>query len=1052
MPIVDLVPPDPTANVDLPRERFVTPGALDMEEGQPAQRPDWGAVFGAQFRLENMVGSAAVAQDAGPREPASGFDPWPAIKGTPLEQHWARFEDVTTERAFAATRMQIEREQEDRRLVAAAPAWMSIPAGILAGTLDLPTLIPGGAFVAGAKGGFSIARSAANVGLATGGAMAVQEGGLHASQELRTGTESAANIGAGVVLGGLIGAAGAKLLSRAEWTRSVALLEREMSEVERFNGPVVLDNGVFRAADPQAAPHSLGAAALAGADLSDLTIAGAAAGTMASATKRFNPALRLINSPNAETRDTALNLFEMTQYLRGNDEGLATPLAVETLRKEWNAGLMQAVRSTNDAYSVYRKNGGHLARQQFREEVGRAMRRGDQHEVPEIMGVAQAWRAKVFEPLKEAAIAAKMLPEDVGVETAASYLSRMWNPRRLIAEEGQAKAVFTDFIHRSAPRWMADFDAEAAEKIAAATAKVEEAKAGGGAKLAAAERKLADMTTELRVDREARFGDESLTRARAEDIAKEVFDKLTGRQGEGTGLGSFTVESRGPLRGRTFKIPDEMVERWLTDDIDVVGRRYSRIMSADVELTRKFGSTTMQDQIKAIRESYNALREAAPTEAERLRLDKAEKSDITDISGVRDLLRGTYGQSSWDGNFGRIVRVANAGQYVLKMGQVVLASLTEAPRAAMVHGLRPFMEGAGAVFTSREAVKLSVAEAKLAGNINDRILSHRMATLAELDDVYHPNGKFERFMDNMTNAASAWNGIRLWTDGVKMLSSTIIQNRILKTVSAFDKASARDIRYLNWTGIDQSMAERIAKEFAEHGETVDRVRVANTERWADEAARRTYRAALNKDLDSTVVTRSVADIPLLANTPLGRLIFQFNTFNLASHQRVLLRGMQEGPSRFIGGTIALSSIGMLSTYLAAVAGNRTDKLPSITENPGWWIGEGLDRSGILSIPFQVANAMEKLSGINPIRGPLKLGDEGNAQSERVRARNDLGSVLGPSAGTLQDLGSMVGVAKTVAGGEEITKGQKSAMERLVPFNSYAGVRQMLRYVVNPPTE
>jgi hypothetical protein len=33
-------------------------------------------------------------------------------------------------------------------------------------------------------------------------------------------------------------------------------------------------------------------------------------------------------------------------------------------------------------------------------------------------------------------------------------------------------------------------------------------------------------------------------------------------------------------------------------------------------------------------------------------------------------------------------------------------------------------------------------------------------------------------------------------------------------------------------------------------------------------------------------------------------------------------------------------------------------------------------------------------------------------------------------------------------GEEVTQGQKNAAERLVPFNSYLGLRQFIRYLVN----
>jgi hypothetical protein len=302
----------------------------------------------------------------------------------------------------------------------------------------------------------------------------------------------------------------------------------------------------------------------------------------------------------------------------------------------------------------------------------------------------------------------------------------------------------------------------------------------------------------------------------------------------------------------------------------------------------------------------------------------------------------------------------------------------------------------------------------------------------------------------MTNVASKWNGIRIWTDAMKSVASVMTQNRILDNAVNFGAAKDKERAYLAFLGIDQSMAERIAKQFTKHGEDVDGVKVANTEKWTDQVARRTYRAAMNKDVDSIIVTKGVADTPLFANTPTGRALLQFKSFALASHQRILLRGLQEDQSRFLGGMAAMTAIGMMVTYLKALSGNRTEKQSSISENPGWWIGEGLDRSGVLAVPMELANTFEKFTGVNPIKSPMKMGDQGDALSQKNQNRNEIGSMLGPTVGLAQDAITAAAIPKRVAAGEDVTQGQKNAAERLLPFNSYAGLRQMLRYIVNAP--
>jgi hypothetical protein len=105
----------------------------------------------------------------------------------------------------------IDRENEDRKIMDALPWQQALPMEMVAGGLDWPSLLPGGAFVRGAQGGISVSRSMFNVARAGGAATSAQEFALHASQETRTKLESAGTIGASVLLSGMIGAGGVKV-------------------------------------------------------------------------------------------------------------------------------------------------------------------------------------------------------------------------------------------------------------------------------------------------------------------------------------------------------------------------------------------------------------------------------------------------------------------------------------------------------------------------------------------------------------------------------------------------------------------------------------------------------------------------------------------------------------------------------------------------------------------------------------------------------------------------------------------------------------------------
>jgi hypothetical protein len=99
--------------------------------------------------------------------------------------------------------------------------------------------------------------------------------------------------------------------------------------------------------------------------------------------------------------------------------------------------------------------------------------------------------------------------------------------------------------------------------------------------------------------------------------------------------------------------------------------------------------------------------------------------------------------------------------------------------------------------------------------------------------------------------------------------------------------------------------------------------------------------------------------------------------------------------------------------------------------------------------MELANTFEKATGFNPIKTPIKAADEGSAISQKNQNRSLIGSIVGPTAGTIDDATQVMGLPKKMIDGEEITQGQKNAAERLLPFSSYPGIRQMLRYVINP---
>lgn len=225
MPIVDLAPQPITGEMGLqPVESlenapaYITGASrdygMDYSASPQAERP---SVLGAAGRQSSEIISAFSRRDIGvSNDIEEGYgSAWNNIKGTKYEQHWRSFVDVNNSRMEAARKAQIDMEEDDRRTLAAAGIWGDLAS--MGMSMFSPTILaPGGSLIRAIKGGYSVSRSALNIGMFAAGGVAAQEAVLQGTQELRPWEESAIAVGGGFVLGGLLGAGAAKFLTRAE--------------------------------------------------------------------------------------------------------------------------------------------------------------------------------------------------------------------------------------------------------------------------------------------------------------------------------------------------------------------------------------------------------------------------------------------------------------------------------------------------------------------------------------------------------------------------------------------------------------------------------------------------------------------------------------------------------------------------------------------------------------------------------------------------------------------------------------------------------------------
>lgn len=966
-----------TGRDDLPMNaKFGVRPELDNKDEGPAVSE----VFKAAFTTENTVGSY-ISDESQRSAFDATFDPFDNIDG--YELHAKSFVDANTPEDVASIKKQIDRETQARQTIEESGA-MGVTASLAAGILDPINLIPaGGSAIKAYSVGGSILKGAANTARAGMIGSTIAEASLHSTQETRTMGESVVNVAGATllsgVLGGAAGAVGAKNMQKLGKAVEEDLTVPAPDEVDLAtpNNIVIGDDAGARAtrnttAEQETLAKAWGADKLFGA-------------------MKLSPKIRTAVSPAVETRRMIQELAETNFYYQKNADGIATPVAIETIVDMQNARLVSAIDKQKQLYVDYKKRvkaegGDVLSYLQFREEAGRAARRFDEHQVPEIQEVARAYRKEVLDPMKEAAIKVELLPEDIKVRGTDSYLHRWWDRNVVAARRTDLKKVIHSGL-RTLP--------------------------------------------EIRTKDGIALADDEL-----EDIADDIIDSILGH-GDIRLPYDLPIAKRGPLKDRKLDfLNDSDIESFLVNDIEAVSAKYLRTMAPDIAMKDWFGTLDLMGDegfiSGRVKNNYKVMREGVTDKLELKKLNDSLKSDLKDLDAVIGQIRGTFGQpDNPDSIIARVGRWIRELQYISKLGGVTASSFPDVARPVMVHGFaRTIMDGVVPLIKNIRAVKMVGQELKLANIATDMVLDTRAMTIAEINNPYVRGNKFEKGLNALSQRFGRVTLMTQWNTAMKQFTGLVTQARIIDGVRAGKNITKKDKRYLAMLGIDANMSKRINKQLAEHGNDIDDVMIANTQSWTDEGARLVYRAALKKEVDRIIVTPGAGDIPLiLKETEMGKMVGQFRSFSFASTNKVLISGMQEADAQFMSGAITAMGLGMMAYALKT-----WDRGGELSDDPRVWIAEGVDRSGLLGILSEMNQLSNKLS-----RGTISMQAlTGTPPLTRYASANVIGVLAGPTVGTLKDVPQVIGAAST----GEWTESDSRALRRLLPYQNLMFMRQL----------
>lgn len=500
------------------------------------------------------------------------------------------------------------------------------------------------------------------------------------------------------------------------------------------------------------------------------------------------------------------------------------------------------------------------------------------------------------------------------------------------------------------------------------------------------------------------------------------------------------IIERGPLKARKLLIRDEVEEAFLVNDASLIASRYARVVGTEAELMQRFGTLDVKDILKPLDAEYKErLGQLGKNTGERTKLRNEWKKNREDLIAMHELLRGTYEGSLYniDNMAGIIGRTTLKYNYIRMLGGVFLSSIPDLGKLVAHQGFIPFLRDGVAPFSKalpgiiKGISEASIQELKLADLALQHITNSRLLSLGDLGASYGKINNFERFVDGSVDVFSKATGLPYWNNMIELMGGFMSQQRIAKNILA-KTLPDKEREYMAALGLGDAEIKRLRPYFEKYGKESKKtgVFVAGTDKWENIADVKLYRAALNKDVRSMALQKSIGDVPLMANKWYGQLLLQFKSFLFAATNKTLITSLQRRDMAVLQGMSMMIGLGMLSYVVKAkLAGYEVDTSPEKL------IIEGIDRSGVLGILMEASNTLDS-AGLG-VQSAL-----GTGLPSRYASRTAVESLAGPTFGTAANM-FMAGRALSPFTDDKLTDADRKNIRKLIPFNNLFYIQALM---------
>lgn len=972
------------------------------------EAPSFGSTMEAAFATANTIGSLVSFGMPDNQVTKADFDPFTAVQeaGRPdLVPHVVHSDSMEEVQAVIE---QSNKEQQYKETLNNA-GFGGIAASMSAGVLDPTILIPS---TGALKAGSTLFRTAK--GLASGAAygaaaLGSQEAVLAVTQLDKTQQDVYEGMATGAIMGGIFGTV---LGTLSKSVRTAA--QDSIRNVTRSAEPSVVLNtaddvrvrsagaaGVSKEAQAQTFSARKDSESIA--NISETLVKG---GSGAGFKPVMSPITRGLTSKFASVREYTNDLFNHNFILNKNLQGRATGQNVEAGVELSRAHATMTGKAVKELYlDVIGQKAGVLAEEkvfvggirgkhmswgQFNEEVARAMRRGDVHEIPQVAQAASKMR-KDIDNLVQEMQDLELMPKDMKLTTARSWLARRYNLDKIRADEAGSK-IFRGKI-------AAKFARDAGQDVTSPEIM---------------ERVDATINNILGI------GDQQLQ-------LSTVTEHMT------TTAGSFSKK-------RVLDIPDVELEEFLVNDAAGIYSSFMHQGSAAVELKKALkarGFDSLLDVKKEIRRESDLIVNKLSKELSEAIGDKAKadiakqikdtQKELTEaLQEVDAYTKVVLGQYTRKGAGSSPLRLLRKYQVMRLLGGVLISSLLDIAMPIFRQGLGNTLKlGYSPLLRSFKKTRIAKNELKHF-NIgleleNNNIL--RSITDPSFD-LQASTSPWEKAADIASDRFGKLTGISYWNNIGRRLAGQISQGRIIESAEALAKGktlSKKEVTRLASLGLEVDDLKVIWKEFNTHGVKESGSYITNLENWS-KTNKDKFGKAILKDVDATILSPSSGDIPLAAQqSEVAKTVTQFKSFIFSATNKILISGLQRRDKDVLIGLVALVLLGgTVGIIKDKISGRETDS------SLGKFLLNGIAASGVAGIMG------EAVSALNPW-----------FRTQRFAAISAESFLLGPSAGLVQDgFSAMAGIV----GDSELTSKDLDKLRRMVPYQNLFYLRLLMQQV------